>query len=305
LIWQVLNDFPVIYHLTRLADTQLVNVNRVSILIDQIMFFAGSFFVIIFAFISFFKYPLFRKYRIFILTYIFTMIIFILLRAKSYYTIGLYPVFFAFGAVYLEKILTSGWQKYLRPLVILIPILVFIPFCQYILPVLTPEEIIKKADVFKKYDLTRWEDGRVYDLPQDFADMLGWRELASIVDSAFMLIDDKKNTLIHCDNYGQAGAINYYSKQKYTHAVSMSADYINWYPLEHIQINNVILVKERGDTDKNREEEQPLFEKITFVGEIKNEYARERGTSVYLLTGAKQSINKILREEIMNRISNR
>ena len=305
LIWQYLNDFPVFNHLTRLRDTQLVNVNRLDFLKEQILFFVGSFFVIISAFISFFSYPPFKKYKIFFLTYIFTMTLFVLLRAKNYYTIGLYPIFLAFGSVYLEKLLESGWQKYLRPLVILIPILIIIPIFQLMLPVLSPEEIIRKADMFKKFNLTRWEDGQLHNLPQDYSDMLGWRELASIVDSAFALIDDKKNTIIHCDNYGEAGAINFYSKQKYTQAVSMSADYINWYPLNDVEINNVIMVKEKYDTDKNRENEKPLFKKITIVGEVKNENAREKGTRVYLLTGAKQSINKILREEILEKKSNR
>jgi len=305
LLWQYINDFPVFYHLTRLRDTQLVNVNRLDFLKEQLLFFIGSFFVIILAFISFFSYPPFRKYRVFFLSFLFTIAIFFLLRAKNYYTIGLYPIFLAFGAVYLEKLLESGWQKYLRPLVVMIPIIIFIPMFQLILPVLSPEEIIQKEDMFKRYNLTRWEDGRVYHLPQDFSDMLGWRELANIVDSAFVLIDDKNNTIIHCDNYGQAGAINFYSTQKYTEAVSMSADYINWYPLDEVEINNVILVKEIYDTDKNRDREKTLFEQITLVGEIKNENAREKGTRVYLLAGAKQSINKILREEIMERKSNR
>lgn len=305
LIWQYFNNFPIFYHLSRLRDTQLVNVNRLDFLTEQILFFVGSFFVIILAFISFFSYHPFRKYKVFFLCYIFTMTIFFLLRAKNYYTIGLYPIFLAFGAVYLEKLLESGWKKYLRPIVIVIPILLFIPTFQLMLPVLSPEEIIRKADMFKKFNLTRWEDGRVYNLPQDFSDMLGWRELANIVDSAFGLIEDKNNTIIHCDNYGQAGAINFYSKQKYTQAVSMSADYINWFPLDEVEINNVIMVKEIYDTDKNRDKEKPLFEKITFIGEIKNENSREKGTRVYLLAGAKQSINKILREEILERKSNR
>jgi len=305
LIWQYINDFPVFYHLTSLRDKQLVNVNRVDFLIEQVLFFTGSVFVIVLAFISFFSYPTFKKYKVFFLTYIFTMTIFVFLRAKNYYTIGLYPIFLAFGSVYLEKMLESGWRKYLRPLVILIPIVIFMPIFKIVLPVLSPEEIIKNEDIFKKFNLTKWEDGQIHDLPQDFSDMLGWRELASIVDSAFVLVDDKMRTIIQCDNYGQAGAINFYSKQKYTQAVTMCADYINWYPLNDFEINNVILVKEKFDSDKNREQEKPFFEKITFVGEIKNKYAREKGTRVYLLSGATQSINKILRDEILERKRNR
>jgi len=60
-------------------------------------------------------------------------------------------------------------------------------------------------------------------------------------------------------------------------------------------------VKVGSDPDINREKEKHLFDKITLVGEIKNEFARERGTRVYILKGAKQSVNKILEEEILKR----
>ena len=291
------------HHLIILADTQLVNVNRFDFLLEQILFFLGSIFVLIAAFISFFRHEAFKKYLILFWTYVFAITIFTYLKAKGYYALGLYPVLLAFGSVYLEHLLQSGWQRYIRPVLIALPILLTLSFFQFILPVLSPQEIEQKAEQFKEMDLTRWEDGKVYLLPQDFADMIGWKELASIVDSAFANISDKENTIIHCDNYGQAGAINFYSEQKYTEAVSMNADYINWYPLDEMEIKNVILVKERWDKDKTREREKSLFETVSFVGEIKNNYAREHGTRVYLLLGATQSINKILEEEILQRKS--
>lgn len=235
------------------------------------------------------------------LTFVFTMCIFVYLRAKNYYSIGLYPIYIAFGSVYLEKLLSSGWQKYVRIPVLLIPILVFIPTISLMLPILSPQEIITKKEIFDKFNLTRWEDGKIHELPQDYADMLGWKELACIVDSALTLVDEKDKTIIHCDNYGQAGAINYYSKELIEQALSMNADYINWYPLEKFEIKHVILVKEVYDPDKDRMKEKPIFEDVSLIGEIKNRYARESGTKVYLLRGAKQSINDILREEIKNR----
>lgn len=124
------------------------------------------------------------------------------------------------------------------------------------------------------------------------------RELAGIVDSTFRVISEKENTLIQCDNYGQAGAINFYSDQQYTEAVSMNADYINWYPLDDMEIQNVILVQEATDDDPNREREKEFFERIKLMGSITNIYSREHGTKVYLLEGATQSINEILSKEI-------
>jgi len=180
-----------------------------------------------------------------------------------------------------------------------------LPLYQLILPVLSPVKIIQKSDSFKQFDLLRWEDGKDHSLPQDYADMIGWRELASIVDSTFTIISEKGNTLIHCDNYGQAGAINYYSNQQYTEAVSMNADYINWYPLDDIEIQNVILVQEATDDDPNREREKEFFERVELMGSITSIYSREYGTKVYLLEGATQSINEILRKEIIDSKNNR
>ena len=301
LIWQYQNDFPVFHHLKTLSETQLANVNRFDFFKEQLLFPIGGLFVLILAFISFVKYAPFKKYQIFFWSYIFTIAIFTIFKAKGYYAFGLYPILLAFGSVYLEMLLAKGWLRHVRFLAVLIPIVIILPIFNIFLPVLSPDKIIENTAKFKQIGLLRWEDGKDHAVPQDFADMLGWRELANIVDIAFDSIVDKENTIIHCDNYGQAGAINYYSKQNYTQAVSMNADYINWYPLDKMEIKNVILVKESTDLDINREREMPLFEEITLVGQINNKYAREKGTKVYLLKGSKQSINEILKEEIQER----
>ncbi|MGQ1785750.1 glycosyltransferase family 39 protein [Saccharicrinis sp. GN24d3] len=304
LIWQYENGFPVIRHLNTLAETQLVNVRRLDFIIEQLKFFMGSWFVIILALAAFFTYKPFRKFKLFFWSYFFTLFLYVFFKAKGYYAIGLYPVLLAFGSVYAEQLFSKGRLRYLRFPLIMIPVLSFLALFQIVLPVLSPEQIVEKKELFQKIGLLRWEDGKDHDLPQDFADMLGWKELANMVDSALMQIPDKENTLIHCDNYGQAGAINYYSKQICTDAVSMNADYIYWYPLEEMVINNVILVKDSRDTDTQREFERPYFKEVTLVGEITNTYAREKGTTVYLLKEATQSINKIMEEIIHSRMQN-
>ena len=47
--------------------------------------------------------------------------------------------------------------------------------------------------------------------------------------------------------------------------------------------------------------EKPWFENISLVGEIKDPYAREKGGRVYLLKGAKISINDYFRKELQDR----
>mgnify|MGYP001815003470 FL=1 len=108
---------------------------------------------------------------------------------------------------------------------------------------------------------------------------------------------------MQCDNYGEAGAVNFYSKNKTGEALTIDADYMYWYPLDEGEIVNVILVKGPWDEDPERTRERDLVDSIQQIGEITHPYAREKGTKVYLLKGAKVSVNDILREEIEKRIA--
>lgn len=297
LVWQYTHDFPVIHHMNQLARTQLVHVQRADFLKEQLLFFLGSFFVILAAFVAFFKFPSFSKYRVFFWAYVITLAAFTYLRAKGYYAIGLYPILIAFGSVYLEYLLQAGWLRYLRPVVLILPVLFLVQIFTFIFPTVSPAEIQRNSARYEALGLLRWEDGKNHNLPQDFADMLGWKELARKVDSASALVAGKGRTFILTDNYGQAGAINFYSKNKNLRAVSLNADYIDWFDLS-TKITNVILIQEDSDTDKGREREKPFFNRIRLIGEIEDPYAREKGTRIYLLENAKVDVNKILAQDI-------
>jgi hypothetical protein len=296
LIWQYTHHFPVVHHMKLLSKTQLVNVDRLDFLKEQVLFFLGAMFVILAAFVAFFVYPAFRKYQVFFWSFVFTLSLFTYLKAKGYYAIGLYPIFIAFGSVYLEYLFTKKliWLRYVS---ILVMVALFIPIYRVAFPTKSPSTIAHNSKAYQKLGLLRWEDGKDHELPQDFADMLGWRELAGKVDAQYAKMEDQEHTLVLCDNYGQAGAINYYSKYKNIRAVTMNADYIDWFPLDE-EIRNVILIQNADDDDKERKREQAFFEKVSLTGKIENPYARERGTSVYALLNAKVSINKILKSEI-------
>ena len=144
--------------------------------------------------------------------------------------------------------------------------------------------------------MLRWEDGKDHLLPQDFADMLGWRELALKVDSVFVSLPNKNNTLILCDNYGQAGAINFYTKQE-LQAVTFNADYINWFDLSREYVN-LIRVKEADDVNAELQETSAFFQRAILAGSITNKYAREFGTGIFVFSGAKIDIRERIKAEI-------
>ncbi len=297
LIWQYQHDFLVFKHMEELRRTQLVNVNRLDFLKDQTLFFINSLLIIAIALLGFIIYPPFKKYRFIPLSTLFTLLLFTYFRAKSYYAIGLYPVLLGFGAVYLERLLSHDWKRYLRPVAIVIPLLLFIPILKIAFPIYAPAEIVARQDVYKKFGMLRWEDGKDHDLPQDYADMLGWKELARKVDAVYGQIPDKKHVLVICDNYGLAGAINYYSKYKDIAAVSFNADYKYWFNLQ-ADITTVISVKTAHNEDLQNKGDHSLFNKIVLAGKIENKFAREKGTCIFLMTGPKTSINNIIQERL-------
>ncbi|MCD0473010.1 glycosyltransferase family 39 protein [Flavobacterium sp. EDS] len=296
LLWQYNNHFPVIHHMKELAETQLVNMDRFDFLKKQLLYFIGSFFVLLSSLYALLFYKPFKKYRFFFASIIFTLLVFLYFKAKAYYAIGLYPIYIAFGSVYLSEILKSGWKRYLQPVFIAIPLLFFVPMYNLSFPNKSPEYIIKHPEGYKKLGMLRWEDGKDHNLPQDYADMLGWKELASKTDSAYATIANPEKTLILCDNYGQAGAINYYTK-KGIKAVSFNADYINWFKLD-IQYTNLIRVKEYHEKDNELAETSPYFNTSKIAGSITNKNAREYKTTIFVFTDAKTDINKRIIEEI-------
>jgi hypothetical protein len=282
ILWQVFNRFPFFHHMHALNQYQLVNINRTDILKDQFMFFIGSLPLIIGAFVGIVFYKPFKSYRFVGITYIIVISVYCFLKAKSYYALGLYPVILALGSVYIDEQFNKGWKRLILGTVVIFNLFAFMPVFQYVIPREAPETIIAHAKGYESFGLLRWEDGRNHPLPQDFADMLGWSEMAEKAKVAYNSIplNERDKTLIFTDNYGQAGAVNYYNRGLIPQAYSFCTDYIFWIPTLK-SIRNVVLVGKRPD-DKVLK----YFQSVKLMATIENKYARECGTEIYLLSGA-------------------
>lgn len=293
LYWQYQHEFPVIYHMKQLTMYHLVNVNRLDFLKEQVLYFFGCIPLLLGAIYAFLFYTPFKKYKTFLYALVFTLAVFMYFKAKSYYAIGLFPIYIAFGAVFLSHILDRKWIKWAIPTYSFV---VFIPMYQVFFPNKTPEKIIANADVYREFGLLKWEDGKEHHLPQDFADMLGWKEMADKVEKAYNAMPNREKTLVMCDNYGQAGAINYYSKGRIK-AHSLNADYVNWFDLS-IAYENLIRVKNAGNIDAEIEETSPYFDQGFLSDSIANSFAREYRTSIISFVKAKVNINEKVQLEI-------
>lgn len=295
LVWQYLHHFPIVFHMRELQDTQLQYVRPSGFIMDQLLYNLPCFFI----WLTGFFYTLRSKqYRYIGWGYVFVIVLLLAGHGKSYYAMGAYPALFAFGAVQLEKF-TELKRKRLRMALILFPLIAGSYFIPILLPVLPPEQLARlyiKMDV-RKTGLLRWEDLKDHPLPQDFSDMLGWEEMAKKVAKAYNLLDSssKEEVFIFCNNYGMAGAVNYYaSKYHLPEAYSDNASFLYWLPAGKY-IRNIILVSD--DPHEEQHDFAKGFTSVTKIDSITNEYAKEKGDYIYLFKGADNNFRKFFREK--------
>jgi hypothetical protein len=235
------------------------------------------------------------KFRAFAWIYLVVILLLIFFRGKHYYSIGVYSMLFVFGGLFIERYLRNklAWLKYVIIAFALLIAKFLIPLS---LPVLKPDAFIEFYRGTPLENSHRWEDGKYYDLPQDYADMIGWKELCGIVAETYLSLsaDQQTNCTILANNYGEAGSVNFYGKKLgLPTVISFNDSYIFWTP-DSIKADHLIKI----GGSHNLEE---LYENVEIVGRISTPHARQLGTPVYYCTGQKTDINRVYREELENR----
>ncbi len=275
LLWQFNHNWPLLYHMAELQKYQLVNVTIIGFIIDQFAMNLPGLVIWMTGLITFLFLKSEKKFRVLAYLYLLTVLLILLFRGKSYYTLGLYTILFALGGYAVDKY----FKPYLKFATIALVILISLPMLPFSLPVLSHEKI--EGYSAKTAEFTnRWEDGKIYNIPQDYADMTGWEELSSIVIQKYYSLSpgERDSCLIYADNYGQAGAISFYGEKYGLPApICFNDNFIFWAP---DSIDNAPLIyvnDEVGDIDF-------LFDSYKKIGQVNNKYFRENGLMVYYCT---------------------
>jgi dolichyl-phosphate-mannose-protein mannosyltransferase len=300
LIWQYLHHFPVVYHMKELQQTQLQYISPVGFLIDQVIMNMSCFFVWIagLLFVSFSQKA--KQYRFIGWAYFFVVVLLLIGRGKNYYSLGVYPVLFAFGAYQLEQLTTMRF-KIVR--YVCVAFVLFIAY--YSVPILLPIfEPAKLATFYKERHLEKtgalkWEDLKNHPLPQDFADMLGWKTITEKTAKVYNSLpqEEKNKTIIKSDNYGLCGALNFYGpKMGLPEVYSYNASFLLWIP-DTFNVTNVITVGEKmPDSTKDV---LKYFSSVSVKDELVDSFARENGSEIILWYHCNGSVlSKFLKDEI-------
>ncbi len=295
LIWQHTHNWPLIHHMTELQQSQLVNVSLIGFMIDQLIMNLPGLLVWMTGLIAFLFFKSEKEYRALAYLYIFTILIIILLRGKSYYTLGMYPILFALGGYAIDKY----FKPYLKYGIIGLTILLSIPLLPFSLPIYSHEKMAEISQPTAEFT-NRWEDGEIHNLPQDYADMTGWKELSWIVIEQYRSLppEQRDSCLIFGGGYAEAGAINFYGK-KYglPEPISFDDNFILWAP-DSIENASLIYVDDEiGDIEY-------LYHSYQKFGQVNNKYFRGNDLKVYYCTQPVDSF-KILYAETVRELKDK
>ncbi|MGB2869755.1 MAG: glycosyltransferase family 39 protein [Bacteroidota bacterium] len=211
-------------------------------------------------------------------------------HSKAEYLAPAYMPLFAAGGVALERWLSGKFLDWLRPTYLGLVALGGIFVAPLVLPVLPVQTYIRYAESIGMGP-TSAEGKQLNKLPQFYADMFGWDTMAATVAGVYrgLSAEDQARCGIYADNYGEAGAIDFFGK-KYglPKAVSGHNNYFLWGTRGY---SGEVVIVIGGNPDGHRK----VFESVEEAAVITSEYAMpyESNLPVYVCRKIKVPLQEV------------
>ena len=214
-----------------------------------------------------------RLYRVFALQYAVFILIEVALHGKDYYAASLYPTLFAFGAVAIEAAVSYAA---LRGALVAIVVAVGILAAPMALPLLPVDRFIAYERALG-YKPAPMETRALSALPQIYADMFGWREMASQVSQAYWSLpdDERAKAVFAGNNYGEAAAVDIFG-DRMPPSISGHNNYFIWGPRGH---DGSVIIRLTAKPDAVKE----AYAQVDIVGKIDNPYAMPDETNLFVV----------------------
>jgi hypothetical protein len=175
-----------------------------------------------------------RRFRFLGWAYLIVLGTFMLLHGKTYYPLPVYPLLMAAGGVAWEELAQARTLVAVRiPLatIVILGGLMGVPFGVPVLPI---HRFLNYSQLLPYSSLVKTErDAVSVRLPQLYADMFGWDNMARTVAGVYhdLPVADQADCAILAGNYGEAGAIDYYGPALgLPKAISGHNSYFYWGP---------------------------------------------------------------------------
>jgi hypothetical protein len=291
ILWQAQHDWPTYELLSNIAHSDKnVALSPAQFILQQIVFMnPGTLPLWFFGLCWVFGSRDGRRYMTIGIIYLVMLAEFIILHGKSYYLAPAYPMLFAAGSVAVERVFSNRlkWCKLGLLILILASGGLIAPLG---VPILPPGKLVAYMRAIG-LQLPRTETSHTASLPQIFADQFGWQEMVASVAHVYHHLrpEDEKRAAIFCQNYGEAGAIDFFgSKYGLPPAISGHQNYFLWGPRDWT--GEVLLVLDTDDDDERQQ-----FASVEDLGQIvSSQWAMpfERRTHIYLCRDLKANVRE-------------
>ena len=291
IIWQIANGFPTIEFMRNAAmhKNQHMSILEFS---KNASFELNPGFVIfiITAFYFFFFNEAGKRYKIIGVLFAAVFLVFVFNNGKPYYMGVLYTVMLAAGSVGADILITRFLKYWVRPILLLLMLPSIILVTPFAVPVLKVDSFINFSEFvgLKPGVGERSEQGI---LPQFYADRFGWKEMVSKTAEVYNRLspEEKKKAVIIAQNYGEAGAVDYFGKEYGLQKVySFHNSYWLWGPPSDWEGGIAIVM------GLNKEYCGEFFEEVELAAVHQNKYGMPyENLKIFLCRKTKMSVNKI------------
>lgn len=233
-----------------------------------------------------------RRFRALGVIYVAALCVMAFQKSKPYYLGPAYPMLLAAGAVALERFFAARSWGWARPLAFAVLLLGGALSAPFVVPILPVERFVAYQQALGEAPRSA-ENQSLGPLPQHFADRFGWREQVAAVAQAYESLspEERGRVLIATDNYGEAGALNYYGRAYgLPRAVSQHNNFYLWGPGRK---DATIVITVGIGTEDLRE----AFEQVEVAGKPESPYAMpyEMRDPIHVCRGLKAPLEQVWR----------
>ena len=288
IVWQFLNDFPVLKMFDRLYQTQLDKLTPIEVLRGLFLALNPLTLLISIAGITAMFHRSMRAYRPLSISILLSVFLLALSEGKGYYFFPIALTIFAFGGVFWENVILAKRKWLIYPLAFILFIgVVLIPFG---MPVFPLESYLKHEYHYEKKEIPGGEYAIKFDeryAKEKWAVTL--KELKNVYED--LSKEEKGSTLIWGKHYGQAGAVNLFNERYgIPKAFSLHGSFYNWVPKGEMPKTTLVLSYDVGNFF------QEYFSVVVKVKTIYNPYAdteEELYQHIYICKEPKYSFDEL------------
>jgi hypothetical protein len=243
-LWQWGHEFPFLQlmHNVRASGRDVV-LAPLPYLMAQAQMLGYAAAILVAAALVFFFSKQGRTYRALGWAYLIFLAEMMALRGKMYYLAPVYPMVFAAGAVCVEGATHRKLRVWVKPALAVAIAAIGGVYVPTLLPVLSVSKFLAYEHALG-IEQQKFENQPQGVLPQLYADMFGWEEVAQQVGAYYRTLspEEQKKTAIFANNYGDAGAIDLFGpRYGLPKAIGNHQNYWIWGPREFTGESLIVL----------------------------------------------------------------